>query len=50
VANNHGPDEGVKPAAFLSVVVQVGQANPAMGSGESSFGSYSGGGVQGVTQ
>jgi len=42
VANNNGPDEGVKPAAFLSVVVQVGQANPSL-SGQSSFGAYSGG-------
>jgi hypothetical protein len=31
VANNTGPDEGIKPAAFVSIVVQVGQANPAMG-------------------
>jgi len=42
VANNNGPDEGVKPAAFLSVVVQVGQANPSL-SGQSSFGTYEGG-------
>lgn len=31
VANNNGPDEGIKPAAFVSIVVQVGQANPALG-------------------
>ena len=50
VANNNGPDEGVKPAAFLSVVVQVGQANPSI-SGQSSFGAYSGAaGAQGATQ
>lgn len=28
VINNKGPDEGVKPAAFLSVLVSVGQASP----------------------
>jgi hypothetical protein len=28
ITNDTGPDEGLKPAAFLSVVVQVGQANP----------------------
>jgi hypothetical protein len=50
VANNNGPDEGVKPAAFLSVVVQVGQANPSI-SGQSSFGAYSGtGAAPGATE
>jgi len=28
ITNNNAPDEGFKPTAFLSVVVQVGQANP----------------------
>jgi hypothetical protein len=28
VINEKGPDEGVKPAAFLSVLVSVGQASP----------------------
>ena len=28
VINDKGPDEGVKPAAFLSILVSVGQANP----------------------
>jgi hypothetical protein len=49
VANNSGPDEGVKPAAFLSVIVQIGQANPSVGS-QSSFGSYAGAPTAGVTQ
>lgn len=34
------PDEGLKPAAFLSFVVQVGQATPSY-SDTSTFGSYS---------
>ncbi len=44
ITNEVGPDEGFKPAAFLSVVVQVGQATPqASASGTASvFGSYSG--------
>ena len=33
VINEKGPDEGVKPAAFLSVLVSVGQANPWVKSG-----------------
>jgi len=33
VINIKGPDEGVKPAAFLSVLVSVGQANPWIKSG-----------------
>jgi hypothetical protein len=33
VINEKGPDEGVKPAAFLSVLVSVGQANPWVRSG-----------------
>lgn len=28
ITNEAGPDEGLKPAAFLSIVVQVGQASP----------------------
>lgn len=44
ITNQNGPDEGVKPAAFLSFVVQVGQANPATqgGSGKATFGTYAG--------
>lgn len=44
ITNEVGPDEGLKPAAFLSVVVQVGQATPqASASGSASvFGSYTG--------
>jgi hypothetical protein len=30
ISDANGPDEGFKPAAFLSIVVQVGQANPAL--------------------
>lgn len=30
ITNEVGPDEGLKPAAFLGIVVQVGQANPAL--------------------
>ena len=33
VINEKGPDEGVKPAAFLSVLVAVGQASPWVKSG-----------------
>jgi hypothetical protein len=43
VTNENGPDEGLKPTAFLSFVVQVGQANPATSlSGKASFGTYQG--------
>jgi hypothetical protein len=28
ITNENGPDEGLKPTAFVSFVVQVGQANP----------------------
>jgi hypothetical protein len=28
ITSSTGPDEGFKPAAFLSIVVQIGQANP----------------------
>jgi hypothetical protein len=43
ITNEAGPDEGLKPAAFVSVVVQVGQASPEMSaSGKASFGTYSG--------
>ncbi len=43
ITNDNGPDEGLKPAAFLSLVVQVGQATagaPFSGSasGSASFG------------
>lgn len=40
VMNPSGPDEGLKPSAFLSFVVQVGQASPTP-SGQGPFGSYS---------
>ncbi len=40
VANNVGPDEGFKPAAFVSIVVQVGQANPVVQGQHQSFGTY----------
>ena len=33
VINDKGPDEGVKPAAFVSILVSVGQANPWLKSG-----------------
>lgn len=39
ITNTDGPDEGFKPTAFLSVVVQVGQANPET-AGASTFGQY----------
>ena len=39
LTNTTGPDEGFKPTAFLSVVVQVGQVSPTGGSEKSSFGS-----------
>jgi len=40
ITRNNGPDEGFKPAAFLSIIVQVGQANPAANSGGQAFGTY----------
>jgi hypothetical protein len=40
ITRNTGPDEGFKPAAFLSIVVQIGQANPALAGGSEQFGSY----------
>ncbi|MDI3285528.1 hypothetical protein [Polyangium sp. 15x6] len=43
ITNESGPDEGLKPAAFLSVVVQVGQATPQVSSsGRAVFGTYQG--------
>ncbi|MDI1435253.1 hypothetical protein [Polyangium sorediatum] len=43
ITNESGPDEGLKPAAFLSVVVQVGQATPQVsGSSRAVFGTYQG--------
>ncbi|WP_438022632.1 hypothetical protein [Sorangium sp. So ce233] len=43
ITNEAGPDEGLKPAAFLSAVVQVGQAAPQVSSSRSaSFGTYAG--------
>ena len=41
--NEKGPDEGVKPAAFLGVVVQVGQANPSFSGSAHGSASASGG-------
>jgi hypothetical protein len=41
ITNDAGPDEGLKPAAFLSLVVQVGQANPATSFGGSASASGS---------
>lgn len=40
IINSGGPDEGLKPTAFLSFVVQVGQANPAASS-KANFGQFS---------
>lgn len=44
VTQNNGPDEGFKPTAFLSVIVQVGQANPSLQgttqTGGTAFGSF----------
>jgi hypothetical protein len=43
ITNDTGPDEGLKPAAFLSVVVQVGQASPEVSlSGKTSLSAYGG--------
>lgn len=43
ITNDSGPDEGLKPAAFLSVVVQVGQANPEVSlAGKTSLSAYGG--------
>ncbi|WP_437774878.1 hypothetical protein [Sorangium sp. So ce1097] len=43
ITNEAGPDEGLKPAAFVSAVVQVGQAAPQASSSRSaSFGTYAG--------
>lgn len=43
ITNETGPDEGLKPAAFLSVVVQVGQANPEVSlSGQANLSAYGG--------
>ncbi|WP_437911648.1 hypothetical protein WME73_29035 [Sorangium sp. So ce302] len=43
ITNDAGPDEGLKPAAFVSAVVQVGQAAPQVStSGRASFGTYAG--------
>ena len=55
ITQTNGPDEGFKPAAFLSVIVQVGQANPALQGAASSngtaFGAYDpNANVRGATQ
>ena len=41
ITNEVGPDEGLKPTAFLGIVVQVGQANPSLSGGASASGSAS---------
>lgn len=43
ITNEVGPDEGLKPTAFLGIVVQVGQANPSLSGSVSGSGSASGG-------
>ncbi len=43
ITNDVGPDEGLKPAAFLGVVVQVGQANPSLSGSAHGSASASGG-------
>jgi hypothetical protein len=43
ITNDIGPDEGLKPAAFLGVVVQVGQANPSLSGSAKGSVSASGG-------
>ncbi|RLB54412.1 MAG: hypothetical protein DRI90_20265, partial [Deltaproteobacteria bacterium] len=40
ITSANGPDEGFKPAAFVSVIVQIGQANPAASGGGQAFGAY----------
>jgi len=40
ITRSNGPDEGFKPAAFASVVVQVGQANPTAKGDGNTFGQY----------
>lgn len=40
ISRSDGPDEGFKPAAFLSIVVQVGQANPTAPTGSGHLGAY----------
>jgi hypothetical protein len=40
ITSANGPDEGFKPAAFLSVVVQIGQASPQVSGGGQAFGTY----------
>lgn len=43
ITNDVGPDEGLKPAAFLGIVVQVGQANPSLSGSVKGSASASGG-------
>ena len=41
ITRSNGPDEGFKPTAFLSIVVQVGQVNPSLQDASgNSFGTY----------
>jgi hypothetical protein len=50
VTRSSGPDEGFKPTAFLSVIVQVGQVNPALADAEGShFGTYQAPSMKGGT-
>ena len=49
ISRSDGPDEGFKPAAFLSIVVLVGQANPAAPTGGSHVGAYGAGVTPGAT-
>lgn len=44
ISNETGADEGFKPAAFLSIVVQVGQATPGISGSGSASGSFGFGG------
>lgn len=43
ITNEVGPDEGLKPTAFLGIVVQVGQASPSLSGGVKGSASASGG-------
>jgi hypothetical protein len=43
ITNEVGPDEGLKPAAFLGIVVQVGQASPSLSGSVNGSASASGG-------
>jgi len=53
ITRTNGADEGFKPTAFLSVVVQVGQINPTLRDGQGNafgtYGTFSPGGVGGAS-